>query len=420
MRFYKFLTVLLTALWLVPTGCIITTGDDDDEEDSDTTTGNGIVFKADWTVEDEGGTAVTCAEAGAVYVRTTIVDSSNTSFEFYAFCENGAYELETDQPIEDGTASVTIDLITENEDVLSTTEAFSFDIDASADNDFDTIAFVVALWDPFTGADATLNWEWRKATGATWSDPYADTEPFTSSYCEEMGIDYVALYIWNPEANKWWTDSTLTDIRCDSYDHDNDNDYTWGADAYSGLHVNDFLKAGTYKMHLGFYRKKQGEEKSDMLLYWDSAGMDGDSLDGVLATDNPADDGTNLWLTVFDSDEEAVEFGVLKIQLKWLQSQGTAYDSCDDSTVTEMGFLLRSDGWIAAQVELGNGLDCLDWLNFEEVPVLESDYELLVSGISDDDTFLWHHLCEGLVPEVGVTLDTATGYVCEIDNQLDD
>ena len=230
--------------------------------------------------------------------------------------------------------------------------------------------------------------------------------------CTQMGIDYAYLWVWNPDAEAWWSDPAVTQFQCDAYDHLDDNEF-WGTEVYSGLFLNDFLVPGQYQFLLGFYAKGV-PPASDMLLYEFSAGAPGDENTGVLEADGVGT--TNFWWAIFPTTDQV--FGVLKIALKWGTAEGTFYDTCADSTVKTMGFLLQNDGWIAAEVPLSDGGDCLDGLEFDKVPVLETPYELIVSALSVDDEFLWHHSCGDLIPEVDVTPETAVGYTCEIANQL--
>jgi hypothetical protein len=273
---------------------------------------------------------------------------------------------------------------------------------------------MVDAWDnPTVAADASLTWEWRRANTPDWVDPYVDADPFDQTYCDQLHIDYIALWVWNEIWEQWWADPAWTFFEeCAAWDNPADDAF-WGTDVYSGLHINDFLVAGSYKFYLGFYSAE------DLLLFWDSAGQTGDSIDGVLVDDVTLGGVPNLYVTVFDDDEESMEFGALAVNLIWHQTEGGTFDNCANSNVATMGFLLRNDGWVAAEVPLSNGIECLDWLIFEEVPVLANSYELLVSAISDDDQFLWHHLCTGLDPEVGATGETAVGSVCEVVNQLE-
>ncbi|MCP4679472.1 MAG: hypothetical protein GY854_29075 [Deltaproteobacteria bacterium] len=392
--------------------------DADSDTDTDTDTddsGLAAGFSWSWTLVDYDTNApIDCETAGAEYARIQITDSEGASHDIWWLCSDLSGETDTRQ-IAAGDGTVTASLLTINEVAISQTDPWTFDFKSGElDNELNSVEFGVELWNPEAAADASLTWEWMKATVEDWQDPYADAEYFSESMCTDMGIDYVFLWYWDDDSDMWRAGADVTDFTCGAIDQPTD-DAIWGDEVYSGLHIDDFLLAGTYKLLLGFYAEAT---TTDMLLYYDSAGDTGDSLDGVLAADENTTDGTNLYTTVFEMEDETV-FGVLKVEMLWGQSEGNTYDTCADSNVKEMGFLLRSDGWVAAEVELGNGLECLDWLNFEEVPVLEDAYELLVSGLSKEDDFLWYHLCTGLEPEVDVTLDTASGYECKVTNTLE-
>ncbi|MCP4679473.1 MAG: hypothetical protein GY854_29080 [Deltaproteobacteria bacterium] len=417
MRFKNLLWILAMTVALGVTGCEFSVGGSGSDDDDDNSGGSGIAAGFSWSwslVDNETNQAITCDIAGAEYARIQITDSEGASHDIWWLCSDLSGETDTWQ-IATGDGTVTASLLTIDEVTVSQTDPWSFNFKSGElRNDLNPVEFGVAFWNPETAADASLTWEWMKATIADWQDPYTDAEYFTEAMCTDMGIDYVFLWYWDDELDKWRAGTDVTEYTCASMDQSTDDDI-WGDEIYSGLHINDFLVAGSYKLFLGFYATT---DTADVLLYYDSAGDTGDSLDGVLAVDEDTTDGTNLYTTVFEMDEETV-FGVLKVEMLWGQSGGSVYDTCADSNVKEMGFLLRSDGWVAAEIELGNGLECLDWLNFEEVPVLENAYELLVSGISKEDDFLWYDLCTGLEPEVDVTLEEAKGYECKVTNTLE-
>ncbi|MCP4606676.1 MAG: hypothetical protein GY847_40240 [Proteobacteria bacterium] len=424
MRFNLLLWVVTMVLALGMIGCNISIGDGIDDDDGSS---KEVGISWSWSIIDDATQEpMTCEQAGAVYARVQITDSEDETHDLEWPCSDMSYETDS-WDIAPGEGIVTASLLDENKEPLSQTEPFIFEFKSGEMlNEFDLVEFAVDLWDPETGGDSSLTWKWREATADDWDDdPLANSKVFTEAMCAERGIDHVYLWVWNPESQQWWTDTDVTKFRCDAYDHPDDDDI-WGSDEYSGVHLNDFLVEGTYEFFLGFYAEEEvtEEEKDrvDLLLYQDSAGSPGDDLDGEMkadddTTDDP-NDATNVYLTMFEKEEETV-FGVLKIKLQWRQSEGSTYDTCADSNVKEMGFLLRSDGWVAAEIPLGDGLECLDWLSFEEVPILEEAYELLVSGISKEDDFLWYHLCTDLTPEPDVTIEEANGYDCEIANKLE-
>jgi hypothetical protein len=295
--------------------------------------------------------------------------------------------------------------------VLSTI-TFDFELESGQlANDLGTVDFPVEVWNPAEDADASIAWEW------VFGEDYDNGEYPTAQMCADAGIDYVNVWVWNPFWEAWWTDAAFTEFPCHAIDHAGD---PWGSEVWSGLWIQDFLKAGGYQLFLGFYQEASfgdGGDTTDLLLWYDTRGTL--SNPEVLEADEDTVDGYNdLGATIIDPNE--LTFGVLKINLQWGQSEGGTFDSCFDSNVDTMGFLLRNDGWVAAEVPLEDGVECLDWLVFDEVPVLEEAYELLVSGMTATNQFLWYNLCTGLDPEPGVDAESAAGYTCVIENALAD
>jgi hypothetical protein len=377
-RMRVILSILFTITTLAVTGC------------------NGEVdagLSLSWAVVDQDDTEIPCGWSGAQSVEVVVVDSAQVTHPPYVFeCSDG--EGKTDWDFATGPAQATVSLVTEGGEVLSET-AIDIDLDSGRlGNDLGEIRFSVNV-----EYNASLDWEWRKATVNNWVDPEADAIPFDEAMCSDMGIDHVTLSVWDDGAKMWWNSSSMTEILCSD----------------SGLSLENFLPAGTYKLQLGFYKNSgygDSTGTTEILVYSDSAGESGDDKDGVLGAG-----AVPRYFTVFETDETA-EFGVLKINIEWGLGDGASYGTCEDVNVKEMAFLLggTEDDWIAAEVELGDGLECLDWLNFEEIPVLEGDgtYELLVTGLSEDDEILWSDWCVGLSPEVGVDMDDAEVNVCQI------
>ena len=225
--------------------------------------------------------------------------------------------------------------------------------------------------------------------------------------CEAAGIDYVYLWVWNPHTQAWWTDPGWTEFACEAHDHED------GKGLWSGLHIHDFLEAGDYQLSLGFYQEvgytDGGSDTTDLLMYHDTRNV-------TLVADATAGDHNDLGFTVIDPDQEA--FGVLKIHLIWHQTDGTQFADCYNSNVDAMGFGLRNSEWVAAEVSVDAGPGCLDSLVFEDVPVLSDAYELLVTGVTVDEEILWFVLCTGLDPEEVDAPADASGFICEIENQL--
>jgi hypothetical protein len=370
-----------------------------------------------WSIVDysDPSIAYTCGDVGADVTRLTITDDAGTVHEFMWDCEGGAGTWDADEEageplIAGGNGTVVAELLTYGGGLLSTGE-FNFEFDGII-NDLGEVEFAVDMWDPEAEADASIWWYWQIGEECLDFESPDDITWPTDDDCDELGIDYVTLWIWNPNVEEWWTDADWTEFPCGAVDQD-DGFY------YSGLWLEDFLQAGTYQFFLGFYQEasyqEEGGDTTDLLQYYDTRGTSDDPHDGVIESDDDAGGWNDLGCTAIDAGE--FELGVLKVNLIWHQTDGSPFADCYNSNVGIMGFLLRNDGWVAAEVPLSDGVECLDWLVFEEVPILVDPYELLVSGISVDDQFLWYNLCTDLDPEVG-TVDDVGGYTCDIENQL--
>ncbi len=407
------LVVLLALILSLTVGCTVSTNGGDDDDDSDTG-GNEdeVEIQWSWTIVDENAATFTCADVQAAFTRIAITDSAGESHELWWECSAASGVSGTGWGIATGAANVTIDLVTSDDVPLSTT-TFAHEFAPGMIDPVWEVEFQVGVYDdPTVNGNATLTWEWRWAEGDV-EDPWEDTTPFNATICEQLKIDYVNMWVWNDVWEQWWTDAQVTQVQCEAFDNPAD-DAIWGNEIYSGIFAKDFLQAGTYKFYLGFYNQVEGQE--DVLLYYDETGVPG-GIDGVLV--ETPDDDSNLWATIFDSSL-IQPLGVLKINLIWHQTEGGYFDNCDNSNVDTMGFLLRNDGWVAAEVPLDEGTECLDWLTFEEVPILDTSYDLLITATAEETgKIMWHHTCVGMDPEVDVTPDTATGYTCDVLNQLE-
>jgi hypothetical protein len=389
MRAGYLLVGLITTLALV--GCKLSPGGGDDD------TGIAMGFSVQWELSDwDTKEAINCEDARAETVRIEVIDSKGTTHEYYWFCSDG--NSENDRELAAGNASVTVELLGGDTIVSEVTFPHTLSSDTDA-NDLGLVDFGVRIFDPVSSADSSIEWQWRN------SDSVDDW--MSAADCEAAGIDYVYLWVWNPYTQTWWTDPGWTEFACEAHDHGD------GEGLWSGLHIPDFLEAGNYQLSLGFYQevdyKEGGGDTTDLLMYHDTRSV-------PLVADATADDYNDLGFTVIDPGQEA--FGVLKIHLIWHQIDGTQFADCYNSNVDAMGFVLRNSGSVAAEVPVGADPGCLDWLVFEEVPVLSDAYELLVTGATVDQEILWFALCTGLDPEEVDAPNDAAGFICEIENQL--
>jgi hypothetical protein len=384
-------------------GCKLSIGGGDDDDDD---VGGGISagFSWTWEVVDYATDAkITCEAAGAYYTVIQITDSESVSHEIWWYCEDG--EGETDSwDIATGPAKVTASLVTWEESVLSKTDAFDFEFESGElRNDLGHVIFPVDLWDPRDGADASLVWEWRVGDADA-------SEPMSEEACAEQGFDSVSVWIWNPEVDDWWTYPEWNGFPCGAFEHEGDE----VDGAYSGLRIDEFVVAGEYELLLAFYG--EGEDGSETLLASFTAGTAGDEYDGALAADGETEDGFNHYVSYFESEEPTI-LGVLPISLVWQQSQGGTFDTCSDSTMESMGYWLTN--WDGLETATEEGIECLDELVFDGVPVEgESGYDLVVEGVSDEGVVLWYGYCSDLVPTADTPVEEIEPYVCEIANEL--
>ena len=376
---------------LALTGCKLSVGGDGDG------TGTVMGFSIHWELSNwDTGEAINCEDARAQTVKITVVDSMGATHEYFWFCSGGKGEI--DRELAAGNASVTAELLSGDTVVSEATFHHTLSSDTGAD-DLGLVDFGVLIFDPVSLADSSIEWRWTN------SDTVDDWMSATD--CEAAGIDYVYLWVWNPNTQTWWTDPGWTEFACEAQDHGD------GEGLWSGLHIHDFLEAGEYQLSLGFYQEvdyTDGEgDTTDLLMYHDTRSV-------TLVADATADDHNDLGFTVVDPDLET--FGVLKIYLNWHQTDGTQFADCYNSNVDVMGFLLRNSGWVCAEVPVDASPGCLDSLVFEDAPILSNAYELLITGATVDEDILWFALCTGLDPEEVDAPKDAGGFICEIGNQF--
>jgi hypothetical protein len=389
--------VLTSVALQVSLGCTITSGG---------LTADGFAWS--WLVTDADGAAHGCADVAADLARLVVTDADGVAHVFDWRCGDdlGAWEAASgDQELATGPASVTAQLIrlvegaSELEEQVLSAGSFTHDLSVvAASNDQGQVQFVVDVWDPQDAADASLLWSWQ--LGAEWiDDPTAEDYP-TNAECAAAGIDYVNLWVWNPEYEQWWSDTSWTQFPCGAYEHDSGG-------TFAGLWLPEFLNAGSYSFFLGFYAEG---DQVDTLVYYDDS-----RTDVELAPDATTGPSYNdLGGTLIDPAGHGI--GVLKVDLSWEQAGGGLAD-CYESSVAAIGFRLARDSWVAAEVPLSEGAECLDELVFAELPVLEGGYELQLLGLSVDHRLKWYQVCAELEPDGDATgAEDAAARECQISN----
>ena len=181
-------------------------------------------FSWGWLVTDENDAPLGCEEVSADLARLVITDTEGAVHRFDWSCgdELGDWSAgSAEQEIATGDAAVVAQLVrlvgsgaeVEDQVLAEATLAHDFSVVSTA-NELGTIQFVVDAWNPQTAPDASLRWTWQ--IGSEWiEDPTAEDYP-TNAECAAAGIDYVNLWIWNPEFEEWWTDTTWTGFPCGS------------------------------------------------------------------------------------------------------------------------------------------------------------------------------------------------------------
>jgi hypothetical protein len=354
----------------------------------------------EWEIQDEDEDPVACDAVGARFIAFEITDLAGVFHEVgpTPCAQEGEHTQAMYRPMSSGQADLTVLLLNSAMERIFTAEYY-LDIEGD-DGDLEIDDLEIEVVPIEVGGDASLTWEWRIG------DDY-----FSAEVCQELGIDYVTLWVWDETSAEWWTDPLADEVPCDAFDHPND-DGIWGDLVYSAIHLESFLPAGQYELYLGFYAFGD-EETADVLLYYDTAGPGAPEFDGRLVADGDTAQGTNHYVTVFEW-EEPDPFGVLAIDLMWLSPETGELTTCEEAGVVDMGYLLTSDDWVASEVELGSGNGCQDTLLFDGLLITGYPYELLLYGVSDDESYLWYAVCTPMVPETGVSIDEAQGYICDV------
>ncbi len=352
-----------------------------------------------WQIATADGTTVTCESAGATFVRFTLVDSIGAAYELGpAPCESEGVLTEIVSPIvAPGEAALDAFLLNSAQEPIHTSAHVVTVPEGEGDLEIGKV--VIEVEPVQVGGDASLTWQWKIG------DAY-----FTAADCEEWGIDYVTLWVWNDTASEWWTDPAFSKMRCDAFDRQTD-EAVWGATSYSGVYVEDFLPAGQYNLFLGFYAVGETEAAEDVLLFYDSAGPEEPEKDGVLQSDEALTPPTNHYVTVFEVDE-ASTFGTVRLAIQWQHPETGELTTCEEAGVVDMGYQLTNEDWVASEMDLGLDFGCEDTMLFDGLLITGVPYELLVYGVSVDDA-LWYGVCTGLVPEPEGTAEPYT-YTCDV------
>jgi len=385
--------VILLAVGLMAVGaaCSVKLGEDfdagfdggDADADADGDADGTASVQFNWAIQDANSpsTTYTCEEVGAAYIQISFTTSQETYYAAW-YCTGSSGSAETGKDFPAGTGTVTFELLDVDGNVITTgvdeNGAAWGDVElAEGVNDFGKVEFQFVsddVWDP-TGTDATILYNWT-----------IDDSPPTADLCTTAGVDYMTLWIWNPDTEDWWTDESILKADCTA----------------GGIQPTDkFLAAGSYKFFGGFY--KDNQPNPDILVYYDDFG---DQAMDIVAQDAPND------LDVVNITTGAMQLGNLTLNLKWQDASGAFQTDCTKAGVMKMGFLLRSDGWVAAQVPLTKeqAIDCLDQLVFEGVPY--DTYEFLAEGVDDGYKIMWYHICNNIV----MSQADAT-YECDISYQ---
>ncbi len=389
-----------SALWILAvlallggTACTVNVGENTDggtdggDADSDADGDQGqAAAKFTWALQDadDASATYTCEEVGATYVSMQIT-VQGTTYDAAWYCTGASGSAATTQDFPTGEGSVKFELLDADGNVVATGvdengdswQDFQITL-ADGMNDFGQVRFLFTsdqVWDP-TGTDATILYSWTINGNAP-----------TAADCDQAGIDTMTLWIWNPDTETWWTDGDVMTADCSA----------------GGIQpVDKFLAAGTYTLFGGFY--KSHAPNPDVLVYYD----DFDNADwNILAQDDPND------LGVLDIVAGTIQVSTLTLDLQWQDSQGHYQTDCTKAGVKKMGFLLRSDGWVAAEVPLtpDQAIDCLDQVVFEGVPY--DTYEFLAQGMGSSQHVMWYNICKNIAVNAATT-----DYTCQIAYQV--
>jgi len=368
-----------------------TDADADADAEADAEADNKASVQFDWAIQgtDFPVRTYTCEEVGAAFIQMSFTVGQDTHYTAW-YCTGSSGSAETDANFPVGTGTVKFELLNINGNLITTGVDKNGNVWGEVElvkgaNNLEQVDFQFAsndVWDP-TGTDATLWYTW------TIDDPNPDDTDFpvpTADQCTTAGVDYVVLWIWNPNAEDWWTDESIMKADCA---------------AGEIIPSDKFLAAGIYKFFGGFY--KDNQPGPDILVYFDDFG---DPTIDIVAQDAPNDLGVASIVT------GAIQLGDLTLNLKWQDSDGNYQTDCTKAGVKKMGFLLRSDGWVAAEVPptMDQAIDCLDEVVLEGIPY--GTYEFLTEGVDDSYHIMWYRICN----EISLSQPEAS-YDCEIKYQ---
>ncbi len=328
-------------------------------------------------VSDSRNPVNICESSGTAFFSFILTDASGRIYELNDAPCRGTFNLATRLPTIATPGKALLEVVFRNSR-FKEIDRRSLDVVISKDN---IVSISVRISPPVKtmGGDVGITWQWT-----------SDGHPLTEEDCNQIGIDYALIYIWDESLQSWWTDPITASAPCSAFDHAYD-DALFGNDIYSGIYISRFLPPGRYKLSLGFYRVSGNNDRSfgsDVLVRFDS-NIGGSFSDFSIGNHN---------IFVTDLSEPISSRGAVRIFPDWEKDDMNSAPVCGKD-IKKMGVVLESEKGPASSLKLSNPIACSDELYFDNLPKLKHPYRATIYGLDSMGQMLRLGMCENIYPK---------------------